>query len=165
MKNHRSNSDWRQHAPLNSITVGELSFCLEYRTVTVRGQEIDLTAKEFDILALLIMNPKRVFAYEMIMDLVWHEDYTYYFQDHEKRKTRAYKKDIGKYYNMTYQIFEDEHYYICHDGRELRHIRTEGHFGDIKEKSINITVSFIMKLRSMKGKRGRKQLRKGSASK
>ncbi len=46
-------------------------------------------------------------------------------QDHEKRKTRAYKEDIGKYYNMTYRIFEDEHFYVCHDGRELRHIRTE----------------------------------------
>ena len=46
-------------------------------------------------------------------------------QDHEKRKTHAYKEDIGKYYNMTYRIFEDEHYYVCHDGRELRHIRTE----------------------------------------
>ena len=46
-------------------------------------------------------------------------------QDHEQRKTRAYKENIGKYYNMTTQIFEDEHYYICHDGRELRHIRTE----------------------------------------
>ena len=33
--------------------------------------------------------------------------------------------DIGKYYNMTYAVSEDEHYYICHDGRELRHIRTE----------------------------------------
>ena len=46
-------------------------------------------------------------------------------QDHEQRKTRAYKEDIGKYYNMTLKIFEDEHCYICHDGRELRHIRTE----------------------------------------
>lgn len=46
-------------------------------------------------------------------------------QDHEKRKTRAYKEDIGKYYNMTYCVFEDGHYYVCHDGRELRHIRTE----------------------------------------
>ena len=46
-------------------------------------------------------------------------------QDHEQRKTRAYKENIGKYYNMTTQIFEDEHFYICHDGRELRHIRTE----------------------------------------
>ncbi|MFR5692720.1 MAG: IS1182 family transposase [Lachnospiraceae bacterium] len=46
-------------------------------------------------------------------------------QDHEKRKTRAYAEDICKYYNMTTQVFEDELYYICHDGRELRHIRTE----------------------------------------
>ena len=46
-------------------------------------------------------------------------------QDHEKRKTRTYKEDIGKYYNMTYRVFEDEHYYVCHDGRELRHIQTE----------------------------------------
>ena len=46
-------------------------------------------------------------------------------QDHEKRKSRAYEEDIGKYYNMKCEIFEDEHYYVCHDGRELRHIRTE----------------------------------------
>lgn len=26
-------------------------------------------------------------------------------QDHEKRKTRAYREDIGKYYNMTYDLF------------------------------------------------------------
>ena len=46
-------------------------------------------------------------------------------QDHEQRKTRAYQENIGKYYNMTTRVFEDEHYYICHDGRELRYIRTE----------------------------------------
>lgn len=46
-------------------------------------------------------------------------------QEHEQRKTRAYKEQIGKYYNMELQVFEDEHYYICHDGRELRRLRTE----------------------------------------
>ena len=46
-------------------------------------------------------------------------------QDHEKRKSRAYQEDIGKYSNMKYEVFGDEHYYVCHDGRELRHIRTE----------------------------------------
>ena len=40
-------------------------------------------------------------------------------QDHEKRKTRAYKEDISKYYNMRTELFEDEQYYLCHDGREL----------------------------------------------
>lgn len=53
-------------------------FCLEQRLVTVRGQVIELTVKEFEILSLLILNPKRVFTYEMLMDLVWNEDYTYY---------------------------------------------------------------------------------------
>ena len=31
-------------------------------------------------------------------------------QDHEQRKNRAYKEEIGKYYNMKYEVFEDEHY-------------------------------------------------------
>lgn len=26
---------------------------------------------------------------------------------------------------MTYRVFEDEHFYVCHGGRELRHIRPE----------------------------------------
>ena len=37
-----------------------------------------LTAKEFDILALLITHPQRVFTYELIMELVWNEDVTFY---------------------------------------------------------------------------------------
>lgn len=64
--------------PLTEIREGDLYFCLEHRLVTVRDQEIALTVKEFNILALLIMNPKRVFTYELIADLVWNEDYTYY---------------------------------------------------------------------------------------
>ena len=59
-------------------------------------------------------------------------------QEHEKRKTRAYKEDIGKYYNMSYHVFEDEHYYVCHDGIELRHIQTEKKTANIKpDASIN----------------------------
>ncbi len=50
-------------------------------------------------------------------------------QDHEKRKPHTYKEDIGKRYNMTYSAFEDEHYYICHDGRQLRYIRTVSSLG------------------------------------
>lgn len=64
--------------PLTEIREGDLYFCLEHRLVTVRDQEIALTGKEFDILALLIMSPKRVFTYELITDLVWNEDCTYY---------------------------------------------------------------------------------------
>lgn len=74
------NHDPREHIEpaLTQIHIGDLHFCLEHRIVCVSGQEIELTAKEFDILALLIMNPKRVFPYEMIIDVVWHEDLDYY---------------------------------------------------------------------------------------
>lgn len=63
---------------MTEIQEGDLYFCLEQRLVTVRGQVIPLTVKEFEIFALLIQNPKRVFTYEILLDLVWHEDYTYY---------------------------------------------------------------------------------------
>lgn len=46
-------------------------------------------------------------------------------QTHEKMKTRAYREDIGKHHNMMYLIEEDTHYYRCHDGRRLDHLRTE----------------------------------------
>ena len=52
--------------PLTEIREGDLYLCLEHRLVTVRDQEIALTVKEFDILALLIMNPKRVFTLSLI---------------------------------------------------------------------------------------------------
>ena len=68
----------RPGPPLTEIREGEIYFCLEQRLVIVREQIVELTVKEFEIFALLIMNPKRVFTYEMLMDLVWHEDYTYY---------------------------------------------------------------------------------------
>ena len=64
--------------PLTEIREGDLYFCLEQRLVTVRDQVIPLTVKEFEIFALLILNPKRVFTYEMLMELVWHEEYSYY---------------------------------------------------------------------------------------
>ena len=43
------------------------------RLVTIREQPIELTVKEFEIFSLLILNPKRVFTYEMLMELVWEE--------------------------------------------------------------------------------------------
>lgn len=56
------------------IQSGDLWLLLEQREVIIQGQKIELTAKEFDILALLMMNPKRVFTYEMITELIWEED-------------------------------------------------------------------------------------------
>ena len=64
--------------PFTEIQVGDLYFCQEQRIVCISEQIIGLTAKEFDILALLITHPKRVFTYEVIMELIWNEDSSYY---------------------------------------------------------------------------------------
>ena len=69
---------WINQNPLTIMNSEPLHFCLEYREVEIAGQIVELTAKEFDILALLILNPRRVFTYEMIMDIIWKEDYSYY---------------------------------------------------------------------------------------
>lgn len=60
------------------IDKDDLFFSLEQRLVKIRNEVIKLTAKEFDILALLIRSPQRVFTYEMITELVWNEEYGFY---------------------------------------------------------------------------------------
>lgn len=60
------------------VDAGDMRVDFERRIVSVQGHEISLTATEFDILSLLISNPKRVFTYEMIVDIIWNEDCTFY---------------------------------------------------------------------------------------
>ena len=96
--------------PLTEICEGDLYFCLEQRLVTVRGQAIPLTVKEFEIFALLILNPKRVFTYEMLLDLVWHEDYSYYsrkaINNHisNLRKKLRVVPDLSEYVKSVYGV-------------------------------------------------------------
>lgn len=60
------------------IEAGEMYINLENRSVSINGQEIALTVTEYNILALLVANPKRVFTYEMLIDIVWNESSDYY---------------------------------------------------------------------------------------
>jgi DNA-binding response OmpR family regulator len=53
------------------LTVGELSLDMEQRVAIRDGVTIDLTAKEFDLMELLMKNPRRVYSRENLMDLVW----------------------------------------------------------------------------------------------
>lgn len=52
-------------------TLGELQLDREGRRVFVRGEEIDLTPKEFDLLAMLAERPGVVRTREDIIDQVW----------------------------------------------------------------------------------------------
>ena len=57
------------------IRVKELEMNLEARSVTIKGVEIKLTAKEFDILHLLITNPNKVYSREMLLNKIWGYEY------------------------------------------------------------------------------------------
>ena len=54
---------------------GDLCLDREEFTVTAEGNPVTLTAREFEILALLMEYPKRVFTREQIYQHVWGEDY------------------------------------------------------------------------------------------
>lgn len=57
------------------LTAGELVMNLSDYTLTKNGVQIELTAKEFDILKLLLQNPKKVYTKEQIYSLVWNDAY------------------------------------------------------------------------------------------
>ncbi len=57
------------------IRAGEVEMNLSDYTVTKAGNKIDLTAKEFEILKLLMQNPRKVYTKEQIYSLVWKDVY------------------------------------------------------------------------------------------
>lgn len=54
----------------STITAGVLTLDTETRDLTVGGKKIDLTRTEYDVLHLLISNPKRVFTREQISEAI-----------------------------------------------------------------------------------------------
>ena len=45
------------------------------RRVYIEGREINLTAKEFDVLELLATHPNQVYSREKLLTMVWGADY------------------------------------------------------------------------------------------
>jgi DNA-binding response OmpR family regulator len=56
---------------LELLVLGDLEIDLPAREVRVRGRDVRLAAREFDLLAFLARNPRRVFTREQIMQSVW----------------------------------------------------------------------------------------------
>ena len=74
----------RMEAVLRRAWSGEKSSVLVYQNVQldtenykvfVEGKEVTLTAREFDILRLLMENQGRVFTREQLLDIIWNYDY------------------------------------------------------------------------------------------
>ncbi len=57
------------------IKFEDLRIDCESRRVYVNNKEVNLTAKEFDLLELLIFNPNKVYSRENLLNIVWGYDY------------------------------------------------------------------------------------------
>ena len=57
------------------LTVGKLTLNTEERVAIRDGEPVELTAKEYDLIELLMRNPRRVYSRENLMNVVW--GYTY----------------------------------------------------------------------------------------
>ena len=58
-----------------TLVSGDLKLDCEGRRVFIAGKEINLTAKEFDVLELLAKNPNKVYSRENLLNLVWGYEY------------------------------------------------------------------------------------------
>ena len=62
-------------APASVLVSGPFRLDTESRVAFRDGQEIELTAREFDLVELLMRNPGKVFSRDALLKLVWGEDY------------------------------------------------------------------------------------------
>jgi DNA-binding response OmpR family regulator len=68
-----------ESGPKTTFTFGPVTVDTEAREVVVNGEAIDLTKTEFDVLATLVENPKRVIPREELVERVWG---SWYGDDH-----------------------------------------------------------------------------------
>ena len=57
------------------IISGDLKIDCDDRRVYIAGKEINLTAKEFDLMELFVKNPGKIYARDVLLNLIWGEDY------------------------------------------------------------------------------------------
>ena len=57
------------------LTLGELTVNLDRHTVTLAGERIQLTYKEYELLKLFLSHPGTAFSREQLLHIVWNTDY------------------------------------------------------------------------------------------
>lgn len=62
-------------AERKGLKVRDLELTFDSRRVFIGGREVNLTAKEFDLLELLMENPGKVYSREKLLDTIWGYDY------------------------------------------------------------------------------------------
>ena len=71
MRRNTKKSRREGRAESNVVTSGDLKLDRDSRRVFIGEKEINLTAKEFDLLELLACNPNKVYSREQLLTYVW----------------------------------------------------------------------------------------------
>ncbi len=71
----RAASSAQQQREADRLTQGSITLDLAERAAWRDGRPVDLTAKEFDLMVLLMQNPGRVYSRENLLNLVWGYEY------------------------------------------------------------------------------------------
>lgn len=72
-RNHLMKAEEIQNVKV--IRIQDLKLNIENESVYVKDREIKVTAKEFDVLHLLMAHPNKVFSREKLLETVWGRDY------------------------------------------------------------------------------------------
>lgn len=82
----------------NEISAGKLKIEVAKRRVTVNGERVELTPKEFDLLILLAAHPGKTYTREQILNLIWGYQYNGYehtVNSHINRLRSKIEKDLS----------------------------------------------------------------------
>jgi DNA-binding response OmpR family regulator len=85
--------------PEKTIRAGDLLVDVEKRNVTIEGNPVSLTAKEFDLLLHFVAHPGRVYTRMELLNLVWgygYEGYEHTVNSHINRLRAKIEKDPAK---------------------------------------------------------------------
>jgi len=84
---------------LRTSRFGDLEIDLDCRTAQRSGRRLDLTAREFDLLAFLMEHPDRVFSRAQLLDQVWgttHDTYEHTVNSHINRLRSKLEPDPSR---------------------------------------------------------------------
>ena len=71
----RSKRTHEEEEQARVVTAGDLKLDVDSRRVFIEDKEVNLTAKEFDVLKLLVFNPNKVYSRENLLNIVWGYEY------------------------------------------------------------------------------------------
>ena len=92
--------DSKKSSPSNIITIGDLTIDRTSYTISVKGKEINLPKKEFELFYFLAQNPNKVFSREDLLQNIWGSD-VYVFARTVDVHIRKVREKIGEDYITT----------------------------------------------------------------